>query len=159
MNAEEKRSSRPERPDGFYELRRIVAANIRNERQRRGWSLDRVASGLAPYLGKMGASTISAWENSRHDGAKGFTVEEVYALCSVFWVTLADLFMPPVLLDMPEVEKLPGEDPPVYLANLFRGSDRDQVAAGWNRDQYDPDGVLIPGDRSNWDGDDDAIGS
>ena len=133
MNAEEKRSSRPERPDGFYELRRIVAANIRNERQRRGWTLNEVATGLASYLGKMGPSTISAWENSRHDGAKGFTIEELYGLCSVFHITLADLLMPPVFLDMPPVTKLPGDDLLMYVARLFDRDDREHIEMEWNR--------------------------
>lgn len=140
MNAEEKRSSRPERPDGFYELRRVVAANIRNERQRRGWSLNRVAAGVAPYLGQMGASTISAWEASRHDGAKGFTIEELYALCRMFEVTLADLLNPPTLLDMPTIEKLPGEDPPPYLAKLFGHDEGGIVAIEWDKYESGPYG-------------------
>jgi transcriptional regulator with XRE-family HTH domain len=110
MADDEKRSSRPTRPDGYYELRRVVAANIRTQRQRRNWSLENVAQRLAPYLGQMGTSTISTWENSRQDGAKGFTVEELYALARVFNTRLATLLMHPTLLDMPEVEKLPGEE-------------------------------------------------
>jgi transcriptional regulator with XRE-family HTH domain len=110
MSSEAKRSSRPDRPEGYYELRRIVAANIRTLRQRHNWSLKNVANRLDPYLGEMGASTISAWENSRHDGAKGFTVEELYALARVFDTTLFTLLAPPSLLDMPKVEMLPGEE-------------------------------------------------
>jgi transcriptional regulator with XRE-family HTH domain len=110
MTEDEKRSSRPDRPEGYYELRRIVAANIRTQRQRRNWSLENVANRLAPYLGQMGASTISTWENSRQEGAKGFTVEELYALARVFDTRLAVLLSPPSLLDMPEVTRLPGEE-------------------------------------------------
>lgn len=108
--ADEKRSSRPDRPQGYYELRRIVAANIRSQRQRRNWSLENVAGRLAPYLGQMGASTISTWENSRQDGGKGFTVEELYAFARVFEIRIADLLQPPALLDMPDVERFPGEE-------------------------------------------------
>jgi hypothetical protein len=48
----------------------------------------------------MGASTISAWENSRTDRAKGFTIEEIYALCRVFEITFA------VLLEAPRIMSL-----------------------------------------------------
>ncbi len=114
------RSSRPERPDGYYELRRVVAANIRDHRQRRGWSLNRVATGLAPYLGQMGESTISAWENSRTDGAKGFTIEEVYALCRIFDITLAELLKAPRILDIgAPIEQIAGEETPEYVAKMF----------------------------------------
>jgi transcriptional regulator with XRE-family HTH domain len=133
LTEDEKRSSRPERPEGYGELRRIVAANIRTERLRHGWSLDTVANRLAIYLGLMGASTISAWENSRHDGAKGFTVEELYALCHVFKLTLAELLYPPTLLDMPPIEKLPGEDSGTDLAALFRKDDHASTADMWHR--------------------------
>lgn len=115
----EKRRGRPERPEGFGELRRVVAANIRQHRQIRGWSLERVANGLAPYLGQMKAPTISMWEKSREDGAKGFTIEEVYALCRVFEIPLTHLLAPPELLDMEPVEMLPGEESGADLAKLF----------------------------------------
>jgi transcriptional regulator with XRE-family HTH domain len=161
VSDEERKSSRPERPDGFHELRRIVAANIRNERHRRGWSLDRVAAGLAPYLGQMGASTISAWENSRHDGAKGFTVEEVYGLCRTFDIDLAELFAPPVLLDMAPIEKLPGEEPLVYLALTLRGFTTDLIPLSDRWQRYaDEIGVIFdeshlpPADKNS-----DAVGS
>ncbi len=112
-----RRSSEPERPEGFYSLRRIVAANIRQQRQRRGWPLRKVAADLAPYLGAMGASTISAWETSRQDGAKAFTIEEVYALSRVFDLSISEILSPPNLLDMPPVQTLPsGESgPDLYL--------------------------------------------
>jgi transcriptional regulator with XRE-family HTH domain len=132
MSEGEKRSSRPERPPGYAELRRVVAANIRTERLRRGWSLDAVANRLAVYLGRMGASTISAWENSRHDGAKGFTVEEMYALCQAFELTLAELLFPPSLLDMPPIEKLPGEDSGTSLAQLFGDNDQQRIETNWD---------------------------
>lgn len=105
-----KGNNKPERPVGFYSLRRIVAANIRQQRQRRGWPLRRVAADLAPYLGEMGASTVSAWETSRQDGAKAFTIEEVYALSRVFDISISEILSPPNLLDMPPVQTLPGGD-------------------------------------------------
>lgn len=107
------------RPEGYHELRRIVAANLRHERQLRNWSLQQVADSLAPYLGRMGASTISSWENARHDGAKGFTIEEVYALCRVFKIRLAQLLHPPALLDMPAIGKLPGKETWHHLATVL----------------------------------------
>ena len=126
MTEDDKPSSRPERPDGYYELRRIVAANIRDQRQRRGWSLNRVAAGLAPYLGQMGASTISSWENSRTDGAKGFTIEEIFALCRVFEMTIAELLAAPRILDIGDpIERIAGEEPTIDIAKVF---------AGWHRD-------------------------
>ena len=132
MTEDEKRSSRPERPDGYYELRRIVAANIRDHRQRRGWSLNRVASGLAPYLGQMGTSTISSWENSRTDGVKGFTVEEIYALCRVFEITIAQLLLAPRILDIGEpIERIAGEEPPVDIAKVFGGTRSDGEGHVW----------------------------
>ncbi len=103
-----RQSNKPEKPEGFYSLRRVVAANLRQQRQRRGWPLRRVAADLAPYLGEMGASTISAWESSRQDGAKAFTIEEVYALSRVFDISLSEILSPPNLLDMPPVQMLPG---------------------------------------------------
>ena len=123
MTEDDKRSSRPERPDGYYELRRIVAANIRDHRQRRGWSLNRVAAGVAPYLCQMGASTISTWENSRTDGAKGFTIEEIYALCRVFEITIAELLTAPRIMDIGDpIERIAGEELPTDIAKLFGGS-------------------------------------
>jgi transcriptional regulator with XRE-family HTH domain len=136
MTEDEQRSSRPERPEGFYELRRVVAANLRNHRQRRGWSLNRVADGLAPYLGQMGASTISSWENSRQDGAKGFTVEEMYAICRAFGIHLSDLLAPPSLLDMPPVERLPGEESHRELIELFEDGDRESLESWWGHYLY-----------------------
>ena len=127
--------SRPDRPEGFYELRRIVAANIRNLRQWRGWTLHQVACGLAPYLGQMGASTISAWEHSRHDGAKGFTIEELYALCCLFSVRFADLLMPPERLDMPPIDR--------YYApssSVFSERDSERLRIAWGT-YYDTQGV------------------
>jgi transcriptional regulator with XRE-family HTH domain len=138
MTEEEKRSSRPERPDGYYELRRIVAANIRDHRQRRGWSLNRVAAGLAPYLGQMGASTISSWENSRTDGAKGFTIEEIFALCRVFEITIAELLAAPRILDIGDpIERIAGEEPPIDIAKVFVGTGRDDLRNSWRRYSFD----------------------
>ena len=141
MTEEEKRSSRPERPDGYYELRRIVAANIRDHRQRRGWSLNRVAAGIAPYLGQMGASTISSWENSRTDGAKGFTIEEFFALCRVFEITIAELLAAPRILDIGDpIERIAGEEPPIDIAKVFVGTGRDDLRNSWRR--YSSDGSI-----------------
>ncbi len=160
MSDEERKSSRPERPDGFHELRRIVAANIRNERHRRGWSLNRVAAGLTPYLGQMGASTISSWENSRHDGAKGFTVEELYGLCRIFDLDLGMLFAPPVLLDMAPIEKLPGEEPLIYLA-LTMGVCTDLIPLSDKWQRYaDEIGVIFDeSHQPSADKNSDAVGS
>ena len=127
--------SRPTRPEGFYELRRLVAANIRTARQHRGWTLQRVADDLAPYLGQMGASTIAAWEASRHDGAKGFTIEELYALCRVFLLDFADILAPPTLLDMDPV-RLP--DPNV-IPFMFTPYAFQRLKAKW--DDYDKESV------------------
>lgn len=144
MTGKQVRSSRPERPHGYYELRRVIAANMRDQRQRRGWSLKRVATGLAPYLGQMGASTISAWENSRTDGAKGFTVEEIYALCRIFEVTIADLLEAPRILDIGNpIEQIAGEDTPEDIAKVFGYAetdiganaygDRERLGDSWRR--------------------------
>ena len=132
MTVSDRPSSRPKRPDGFYELRRVVAANLRTQRTNRGWSLNRVADSLAPYLGLMGASTISAWEASRRDGAKGFTVEELYAICRVFGIGMAELLVAPSLLDMPPIGRLPGEEPYRELTELFRDGDRHYLESWWS---------------------------
>jgi transcriptional regulator with XRE-family HTH domain len=137
VTTEQPRSSRPERPAGYYELRRIIAANIRDHRQRRGWSLTRVANGLAPYLGQMGSSTISAWENSRTDGAKGFTVEEIYALCRVFEITFAVLLEGPRIMDIGEpIGRIAGEEAPENVVKMFGHPSVDEEGSVYG-DRYD----------------------
>lgn len=81
----------------------------------------------------MGASTISSWENTRDTGAKGFTIEELYALCKVFRLTFAGLLAAPVLLDMQPIKGLPGEDSFEDLAALFSEEDHAKQLAGWRR--------------------------
>lgn len=130
---EERSSSRPDRPVGYYELRRIVAANIRDHRQRRGWSLDGLARRLAPYLGKMGAPAISSWESSRKDGSKAFTVEELYALARVYEIAVYDLLAAPRLMDMDPIEKAPGEDDPILIAEVFGAGSMSLVYDSWNK--------------------------
>lgn len=109
--------------------------------QRRGWSLNRVAAGIAPYLGQMGASTISSWENSRTDGAKGFTIEEIFALCRVFEITIAELLAAPRILDIGDpIERIAGEEPPIDIAKVFVGTGRDDLRNSWRR--YSSDGSI-----------------
>jgi transcriptional regulator with XRE-family HTH domain len=100
----------PDRPEGYTELRRIVAANMRHERYLRGWRLKDLAERLAPYLGSLSLQTLGLWEKSRVDGGKAFSIEEVYALCRAFDITLSELLTEPVKKDMPVVLFLPGRD-------------------------------------------------
>lgn len=131
---EERASSRPERPEGYYELRRIVAANIRTLRQDHGYSQIGLADRLAIYLGQMGAPAISSWESSREDGSKAFTVEELYALASVFHCTVADLLTYPRLKDMTPIERAPGEEPPITIPKIFGAKENSAMYDSWERE-------------------------
>lgn len=131
---EERASSRPERPEGFYELRRIVAANIRTLRQDHGYSQKGLADRLAIYLGQMGAPAISSWESSREDGSKAFTVEELYALASVFHCTVVDLLAYPRLKDISPIERAPGEEPPITIPEIFGAGENSATYDSWQRE-------------------------
>jgi transcriptional regulator with XRE-family HTH domain len=110
----------PDRPEGYAELRRIVAANMRHERYLRGWRLKDLAERLAPYLGPLSVQSLGLWEQSRKTGAKAFSIEEVYALCRAYDITLSELLTEPVQKDMPFVLMLPGRDTGIDLQEVLR---------------------------------------
>ena len=79
----------------------------------------------------MGAPAISAWEASRTDGSKAFTVEEIHALAVVFEIKVFNLLEPPRLLDMDPIESGPGEESPRRIADVW-GMD-EEATNTWRR--------------------------
>ncbi len=119
------------KPEGFYELRRIVAGNLRDNRIRHGWTLEQLATMLSPFLGLLRTSTISAWESARHDGhKKAFTVEELFAICKVFDLTIAELIGPPPISDVEPVIHVAGGLGPEEATEVF-GVDGKNVWRGY----------------------------
>jgi hypothetical protein len=84
----------------------------------------------------MGAPAISSWESSREDGSKAFTVEELYALASVFQCTVPDLLAYPRLKDMTPIERAPGEEPPITIPKIFGAQEDSAMYDSWQREMW-----------------------
>jgi transcriptional regulator with XRE-family HTH domain len=85
----------------------IVAANLRFLRLRRRWTLKETASLLADQLGQepLSESAISRWENPERP--RRFSMTELFAICRVFEIPLARLFLPDRDSEIPTVNGLP----------------------------------------------------
>ena len=66
---------------------RVVGANIRTLRMRKGWS----QAELGDLMGWGAASNVCAAEGRRGDRQRGFTAEEVERLASIFGVDAGQL--------------------------------------------------------------------
>lgn len=82
----------------------VVAANLRQMRQQRRWTLKGTAERLALKLGgnrTLSESTLSRWENPSRP--RRFSMTELFAICSVFEVPLARLFLPDRHQEIPTI--------------------------------------------------------
>lgn len=75
----------------------IVAWNLAQQRQARGWSQAEMAKRLEPYLGyRMSRAAISKAERSLYDGPiRRFDADEIFALARIFNKPVGDFFLPP----------------------------------------------------------------
>lgn len=71
----------------------VIASNLRAWRQRKGWSLERTAGRLSPFLDTaVSPSSLQQWETI--SPPRRFTFHETYAICRVFKQPLAALILP-----------------------------------------------------------------
>lgn len=72
----------------------VVATNLRRLRQGRRWTLKETAAELAAQLGRdpLSEAGMSRWEDSSRP--RRFSMTELFAVCRVFSVPLARLFLP-----------------------------------------------------------------
>ena len=85
----------------------VFAANLRRLRQDRRWTLKETAAELAVYLGRepLSESGLSRWENPATP--RRFSMTELFAICRVFKLPLARLFLPPLDSDIPTINDEP----------------------------------------------------
>jgi transcriptional regulator with XRE-family HTH domain len=86
---------------------RVVATNIKRLRQRRRLTLKETSEELASVLGTSPLSEggLSRWENS--DPPRRFSMTELFAICRVFDVRLAELFRPDMDVPIPTINGEP----------------------------------------------------
>lgn len=102
----------------------IVAYNVIKARALRGWTQDRAAEALAPYIGaKLSGPSFSALERSasKYDRIRQFSADDLVALSRGFDLPIGYFFTPPP----PETDvdadgdspdgRIPGLDPLVLL--------------------------------------------
>ena len=85
----------------------VFAANLRRLRQDRRWTLKETADELAVYLGRdpLSESGLSRWENPATP--RRFSMTELFAICRVFRLPLARLFLPPLDSEIPTINDEP----------------------------------------------------
>ncbi len=120
----------------------VVAANLRYLRQRRRWTLKKTAEELAGHLDgdPLSEAGLSRWENPQTP--RRFAMTELYAICSVFGVPLARLFLPDLEGEIPTVYGQP------YYAvwnACFDGTEK--VSTDWQRVDFVQESQLSPSDR------------
>jgi len=78
-------------------------------------------------MGNLRTSTISAWESARADGhLKAFTIEEIYAMCRVFDLNIAELMAPPRVVDIEPIGRIAGNEPRERIGEIF-GTDEKNI--------------------------------
>lgn len=85
----------------------IVATNVRRLRQGRRWTLRETAEELASELGdkQLSEAGMSRWEDA--SSPRRFSMTELYAVCRVFGVPLARLFLPDRDSSIPTINGAP----------------------------------------------------
>ena len=99
MNGEKMESADP--------VGQVVAANLRRLRQRRRWTLKETAEQIADVLGSdpLSDAGLSRWESS--NPPRRFAMTELFAICRVFDVRLAALFLPDLDDQIPTINSEP----------------------------------------------------
>ncbi len=83
--------------DGPMDVNAVVSYNLKAIRERRGWTQQQVAAGMATITGHLlPQASISAMERG-FDGERRrrFDAHELYLLCEVFDVPIVYFFLPP----------------------------------------------------------------
>lgn len=112
----------------------VVAYNLAQARQLKGWTQDQATEALEPYLGsRWSKANYSAAERSVDGGRiRNFDADEIVAFARAFELPVTWFFMPPppwaspgvpVKLQTPDAERLGA--PLALLADLVFGTDLD----------------------------------
>ena len=125
----------------------IVAANLKILRRKQRWTLRETADELAVYLDRKALTEggLSRWENPA--SPRRFAMTELYAICRVFGVQLARLFLPDIDVD----QELPTiNDGPIFAVweACFEGAET--AKSDWQRVAFVQSSQLLPpGQREN----------
>ncbi|MEA3502184.1 MAG: helix-turn-helix transcriptional regulator [Actinomycetota bacterium] len=109
----------------------IVATNLRRLRQSRRWTLKETAAELAAQLGdkQLSEAGMSRWEDPANP--RRYSMTELFAVCRVFGVPLARLFLPNHESEIPTVSNAPFYS--VWEA-CFSGTEK--VSTDWQRVEF-----------------------
>jgi Helix-turn-helix len=99
MRKETPENATPRAPDPYLGLtpNQVVAFNLAQARQWRGWTQDQAAEALEPYLGKRWskASVSQAERSIAGKFVRNFDADEIVAFARAFELPLGWFFMPP----------------------------------------------------------------
>jgi len=147
MRKKTSENAAPSSPDPYLGLtpNQVVAFNLAQARQWRGWTQDQAAEALEPYLGKRWskASVSQAERSIAGKFVRNFDADEIVAFARTFELPVTWFFMPPPPWASPGVPvKLRTPDAGRFgtqlalLADLVFGTDLDAAHLGMRLDAF-----------------------
>jgi len=129
--ADQPKGPQPPAADAGMDVNAVVSYNLKAIRERRGWTQEDVAAGLAQLTGhRLPQASISAMERG-YDGdrRRRFDAHELYLLSTVFGVPIVYFFMPPPDTRMRELADTGRPVSELYVSVLGRADQLEELDA------------------------------
>lgn len=129
--ADQPKGPQPPAADAGMDVNAVVSYNLKAIRERRGWTQEDVAAGLAQLTGhRLPQASISAMERG-YDGdrRRRFDAHELYLLSTVFGVPIVYFFIPPPDTKMRELADTHRPVSELYVSVLGREDQLEELDA------------------------------
>lgn len=129
--ADQPKGPQPGAAEAAMDVNAVVSYNLKAIRERRGWTQEDVAAGLAQLTGhRLPQASISAMERG-YDGdrRRRFDAHELYLFSTVFGVPITYFFMPPPDTGMRELADTGRPVSELYVSVLGRENQLEELDA------------------------------